>query len=114
MHEGTAAGIGLDELRGLVALHTGAQELDPERCARVLERITRPWGEGPGSWGAEWAAEGVLAAARGQHLDSSRLHAMGRFPFPGDPARAYNQRRCVAEFDLWRRQQPVAVERLEI
>ena len=114
MDEGITAGIGLDELRDLVALHTEAQELDPAQSARVLDRIDRPWGEGAGAWGTEWAAEGDLTAAQGRHLEASRLHAMGRFPFPGDPARVYAQQRCVAEFDQWRREQPVRIGRLEV
>ncbi|MFD9125594.1 alpha/beta hydrolase [Kitasatospora sp. NPDC059571] len=109
-----AAGIGLDELRELAALHTEAQGLDEETCTRVLGRITRAWGDGAGAWGTEWAAEGDRLAARGRHLEAARLHAMGRFPFPGDPARGYAQRRCVEEFDRWRAAQPMPIGRLEV
>lgn len=109
-----ATGIGLDELRELVALHTEAQGLDERTCARLLGRITRAWGEGPGAWGVEWAAEGDRLATLGRHLEASRMHAMGRFPFPGDAPRAYAQARCVEEFDRWRAAQPVPIERMEL
>ncbi|MHA6763590.1 alpha/beta fold hydrolase [Streptacidiphilus sp. PAMC 29251] len=105
---------GLRELAGLALLHAQAQGLPEQQARAVLDRITHPWGESPGSWGRVWSAEGDRLTAQGLHLDACRHYAVGRFPYPGDGSRALAQHRCVEAFDRWRAEQPGRIERLEL
>jgi hypothetical protein len=101
----------LDELRDLVLLHARAQGLDPARAKQVLERVRRPWGDGPGSWGRVWTEAGDALAEAGRHADACRHYALGRFPYPDGNDRALAAARCAESFE---RGAPAGAERLDV
>lgn len=89
----------LAELKRYVIVHARGQQI--ERPERILGKITSD-GEGPGSWTAEWSAEGERLLALGRPLEACRHFIMACFPYPDRPARHDARRAMLDAFDWWR------------
>lgn len=83
----------LEELKSLVRLHAGAQGLGHPQTDRVLSRIERATGEGPGAWSTAFIEEAERA---GETPTAVALYGLGRFPFVDGPGRALALERCVS------------------
>jgi pimeloyl-ACP methyl ester carboxylesterase len=103
----------IDELKQFVAAHTRAQQLDPARCAALLDRVTRDEGGALGSWVGEWCREAEDLERQGRLLEAARHYTLARFPYVDGDARREAHGRAVAAFDRWRRTRP-AIQPLDV
>lgn len=101
----------LDELRSFVLLHARAQRLSDRAVHRVLGRISRDSGAGPGSWVGEWSDAAAAASARGGYAQASALYGIARFPYVDGPARAEAHQRCLQACEMALRRRPEVARR---
>ncbi|MEU4526562.1 alpha/beta hydrolase [Amycolatopsis sp. NPDC024027] len=101
------------ELKRFVVLHARAQQLPPEQCRAVLDRIDNDEEGQAGSWAVEWSRSAAELRERGDLLAASRHWTMARFPFVDGPTRQKALDDAVGAFDGWRAEAGIDRVRLD-
>ncbi|WP_052007240.1 alpha/beta fold hydrolase [Burkholderia paludis] len=82
--------------------------------ARVEQRVTDNWHDGPGGWTREWSREAAAAQADNRWLLAAMLYGAARFPVVCTPARQEALRNQVQCFLRASASFPVHFERIEV
>lgn len=90
------------ELEQFAVLHARSQQIPPDRCRMVLDRIDNDEDGEPGSWAVEWSNSAAELREAGDLLAASRHWTMARFPYVDGPTRQKALDQAVAAFDAWR------------
>jgi hypothetical protein len=103
----------VEELTAYGVAHAHSQNVPLPVYREVCRRIVSDDDGTPGSWAAEWTAEGDRCHAAGRPLEAAGRYNLARFPFLDSDARRQAQTRALAACAEWAAGQK-GLEQLEV